>query len=70
MTNFADKPPHFLSGGQKKQVALAGALAMQPEVIIMDEPTSSLDPIATSGIMHLMLQLNKEKGDYVNFSYT
>jgi energy-coupling factor transporter ATP-binding protein EcfA2 len=43
---------------------------MQPEVIIMDEPTSSLDPIATSGIMHLMLQLNKEKGDYVNFSYT
>jgi cobalt/nickel transport system ATP-binding protein len=62
MTEFADKPPHFLSGGQKKRVALAGVLAMQPEVIIMDEPTSSLDPIATSGIMHLMLRLNKEKG--------
>jgi cobalt/nickel transport system ATP-binding protein len=62
MTDFADKPPHFLSGGQKKRVALAGVLAMQPEVIIMDEPTSSLDPIATSGIMHLMLKLNKEKG--------
>jgi cobalt/nickel transport system ATP-binding protein len=62
MTEFADKPPHFLSGGQKKRVALAGVLAMQPEVIIMDEPTSSLDPIATSGIMHLLLRLNKENG--------
>jgi cobalt/nickel transport system ATP-binding protein len=62
MTEFVDKPPHFLSGGQKKRVALAGVLAMQPEVIIMDEPTSSLDPLATSGIMHLLLRLNKENG--------
>jgi len=62
MADFADKPPHFLSSGQKKRVALAGVLAMQPEVIIMDEPTSSLDPIATSDILHLLLQLNKEKG--------
>jgi cobalt/nickel transport system ATP-binding protein len=62
MTEFADKPPHFLSGGQKKRVALAGVLAMQPEVIIMDEPTSSLDPIATSSILHLLLRLNKENG--------
>jgi cobalt/nickel transport system ATP-binding protein len=62
MIEYANKPPHFLSGGQKKRVALAGVLAMQPEVIIMDEPTSSLDPIATSDILHLLLQLNKEKG--------
>ncbi len=62
MTEFADKPPHFLSGGQKKRAALAGVLAMQPEVIIMDEPTSSLDPHATSDILHLMLRLNKENG--------
>jgi cobalt/nickel transport system ATP-binding protein len=62
MSEYVDKPPHFLSGGQKKRVALAGVLAMQPEVIIMDEPTSSLDPIATSDILHLLLQLNKEKG--------
>ncbi len=62
MTEFADKPPHFLSGGQKKRVALAGVLAMQPEVIIMDEPTSSLDPIATSEILHLLVRLNKDRG--------
>jgi cobalt/nickel transport system ATP-binding protein len=61
MTEFADKPPHFLSLGQKKRVALAGVLAMQPEVIIMDEPTSNLDPRATSEILHLLLQLNKER---------
>ncbi|XHH09282.1 MAG: ATP-binding cassette domain-containing protein [Candidatus Bathyarchaeia archaeon] len=62
MSEFAEKPPHFLSLGQKKRVALAGVLAMQPEVIIMDEPTSNLDPRATSDILHLLLQLNREKG--------
>jgi cobalt/nickel transport system ATP-binding protein len=62
MSEFAEKPPHFLSLGQKKRIALAGVLAMQPEVIIMDEPTSNLDPRATSEILHLLLQLNKEKG--------
>jgi cobalt/nickel transport system ATP-binding protein len=62
VAEFAEKPPHFLSLGQKKRVALAGVLAMQPEVIIMDEPTSNLDPMATSEILHLLLQLNKEKG--------
>src|SRR3989304_4767598 len=62
MAEFAEKPPHFLSLGQKKRVALAGVLAMQPEVLIMDEPTSNLDPRATSEILHLLLQLNKESG--------
>jgi len=62
MAEFAEKPPHFLSLGQKKRVALAGVLAMQPEVIIMDEPTSNLDPRATSEILHLLLKLNKEEG--------
>ena len=62
MSQFAEKPPHFLSLGQKKRVALAGVLAMQPEVIIMDEPTSNLDPRATSEILHLLLQLNKQAG--------
>ena len=62
MSEFTEKPPHFLSLGQKKRVALAGVLAMQPEVIIMDEPTSNLDPRATSEILHLLLRLNNESG--------
>ena len=62
MAEFMEKPPHFLSLGQKKRVALAGVLAMQPEVIIMDEPTSNLDPRATSEILHLLVKLNKEAG--------
>jgi len=62
MAELAEKPPHFLSLGQKKRVALAGVLAMQPEVIIMDEPTSNLDPRATSEILHLLVKLNKDAG--------
>lgn len=62
MAEHADKPPHFLSLGEKKRVALAGVLAMQPEALIMDEPTSNLDPRATSEILHLLLRLNKELG--------
>ncbi|MCW4009194.1 MAG: ATP-binding cassette domain-containing protein [Candidatus Bathyarchaeota archaeon] len=62
MAEYAEKPPHFLSYGQKKRVALAGVLAMQPEVIVMDEPTSNLDPRGTSDILHLLLHLNKEFG--------
>jgi len=60
MAELAEKPPHFLSLGQKKRVALAGVLAMQPKVIIMDEPTSNLDPRATSEILHLLVKLNKD----------
>lgn len=62
MSQFINKPPHFLSLGQKKRVALAGVLAMHPEVIVMDEPTSNLDPIASSELLHLLLRLNKEHG--------
>ena len=44
ITPFMDKPTHSLSGGQKKQVSIADVLVMNPEVIILDEPASSLDP--------------------------
>jgi cobalt/nickel transport system ATP-binding protein len=43
-------------------VALAGVLAMRPDVIVMDEPTSNLDPIGSSELLHLLLKLNKESG--------
>jgi cobalt/nickel transport system ATP-binding protein len=62
MEKYADKPPHFLSLGQKKRVALAGVLAMHPEVLVMDEPTSNLDPRAASELLHLLLRLNRESG--------
>ena len=43
MLEYGDKPAHFLSHGQKKRVAIAGVLAMEPEVLVMDEPTAGLD---------------------------
>ncbi|MBN7771901.1 energy-coupling factor ABC transporter ATP-binding protein [Clostridium aminobutyricum] len=44
ITEFKDKPTHFLSGGQKKRVAIADVLVMQPSIVILDEPASALDP--------------------------
>ena len=52
-----DEPPHMLSHGQKKRVALAGVLAMDPEVILMDEPTAGLDYEGTKTLNHLIDQL-------------
>ncbi|AAB99089.1 TPA: ATP-binding cassette domain-containing protein [Methanocaldococcus jannaschii] len=60
MEGFENKPPHHLSGGQKKRVAIAGILAMQPEVIVLDEPTAGLDPVGASKIMKLLYDLNKK----------
>lgn len=55
--SFAAKPTHALSGGQKKQVAIADILVMDPEVIILDEPMASLDPLHTRIIRELIDQL-------------
>ena len=51
LSRLKDKPPHHLSGGQKKRVAIAGIMAMEPEVIILDEPLSNLDPVGADEIM-------------------
>lgn len=54
---FKDKPTHFLSGGQKKRVAIADVVAMEPDVIIFDEPTAELDPYHARRIDELIDQL-------------
>jgi cobalt/nickel transport system ATP-binding protein len=52
------RPPHHLSGGEKKRVAIAGVLAMEPEVMILDEPTSNLDPASSEELMEMLDELN------------
>lgn len=60
MSEFEDRTIHSLSYGEKKRICLSGALAMGPEVIFLDEPTASLDPMGVSAIMHLLKKLNRE----------
>lgn len=60
ITHLKDKPTHSLSFGQKKLAAIAGVLAMEPEVLILDEPTAGLDPMGVSGLMKLLGQLQEE----------
>lgn len=54
------KSPYELSGGQKQRVAIAGVLAMQPRVMILDEPTSMLDPVSKAGVFRLLQQLKEQ----------
>ena len=54
--------PFELSGGQKRRVAIAGVLAMKPEVLVLDEPTAGLDPKGRDEILHQIKQLQKETG--------
>ncbi|WP_457614796.1 energy-coupling factor ABC transporter ATP-binding protein [Methanopyrus sp.] len=60
--DLEDKPPQFLSGGQKKLVALAGAVAPEPDLLILDEPTSGLDFRATRLFVRLVKELKEELG--------
>lgn len=62
MTAFRYKSPTRLSGGQKQRVAIAGIMAMEPECIILDEPTAMLDPIGRSEVISAVHELNRKKG--------
>ena len=67
MTKFAGAAPNMLSGGQKQRIAIAGILAMTPEVIILDEPTAMLDPKGRQDVFDTVKTLNKELGMTVVF---
>ena len=62
MSAFAKKAPHMLSGGQKQRVAIAGVLAMKPDVIILDESTAMLDPSGRQEVMNTVHRLNDQEG--------
>ncbi len=62
MSDYKKHAPHQLSGGQKQRVAIAGILAMKPDCIILDEPTSMLDPIGRIEVMNTIKKLNREEG--------
>ena len=62
LKGFEERAPHHLSGGQKKLVAIAGILAMRPEVIVLDEPTAGLDPLSSARILELITKMNRELG--------
>lgn len=60
MKKFKDKTPHHLSGGQQKRVAIAGIIAMRPEIMILDEPTAGLDPQGVDQVLTILNNLNKD----------
>ncbi|MEM2102489.1 MAG: ATP-binding cassette domain-containing protein [Candidatus Bathyarchaeia archaeon] len=57
-----ERAPHELSGGQQQRVAIASVLAMQPNVMVLDEPTSFLDPLTAKKIFEVIAELNKKLG--------
>lgn len=58
--SYLERSPFELSGGQKRRIAIAGILAMDPEVLVLDEPTAGLDPQGAKDMMELFVRLNKE----------
>ncbi len=60
ISNLRDRLPQELSGGQQQKVAIASVLAMQPKIIVLDEPTSSLDPYSAKNLFEVVARLNRE----------
>ena len=62
---YLERSPFELSGGQKRRAAIAGVLAMDPDVLILDEPTAGLDPKGRDGILNIIRTLHKKKKDMI-----
>lgn len=62
MYEYRENAPYKLSGGQKQRVAIAGIIAMEPDCIVLDEPTAMLDPRGRDEVMETIHKLNREKG--------
>jgi energy-coupling factor transport system ATP-binding protein len=62
LEKLLQQPPHLLSGGEKQRVAIAGVLAMQPDCILMDEPTAMLDPAGRDEVLSTVRMLNSDHG--------
>ena len=69
MSEYAEKTPTRLSGGQKQRIAIAGALAIQPRVLVLDEATSMLDPTGRHDVMETVFKLNKEGITVINITH-
>ena len=62
MSEYATSAPHMLSGGQKQRIAIAGMLAMEPEVLVLDEATAMLDPQGRQDVLEIVERVNRERG--------
>lgn len=60
ISGFKDRPPHYLSGGEKKRVSIADIIAMESEVIIFDEPTAALDPLNAAMLEEVLQKMGDE----------
>jgi cobalt/nickel transport system ATP-binding protein len=66
--DLVDRVPHHLSGGEKKRVAIAGVIAMEPQILVLDEPTAGLDPQGVRELMGVINMLSKTYGMTIIFS--
>lgn len=69
LTGLERREPHTLSGGQKQRLAIAGVLALQPEYLVLDEPTAMLDPVGRSDVLQVIARLRSEGRGIVHITH-